>query len=90
MQALLSYLPFVNLIVSRGMPDAPPPMVTSIIEKAIVAIIAGGMGAYVSIKVLESQFIGLKEQVTAVSNQVERVNSKVEKLRDDLYIPRIR
>jgi len=84
--SLLSYVPFVGLMLND--PSIQSPISVRLVETAIMSVVAGGFSMYVTVQVLSSDIRGLKEAIIKVEGKVEQVDTKLEKVRTDLYIPR--
>lgn len=80
------YLPFVGL--AMGTDTSKSPMITRMLEAAIMSAVAGGFALYVSVEVIKGELNNIANRVEAVAIQVEKVDQKVERVRNDLYIPR--
>ena len=76
--------PFVALAMGR----VERPLATKLIETAVMSIIAGAVGVYVGIEVIKNDLQYLKQAVTETNVKIEHVDTKVEQLRRDLYVPR--
>tara|TARA_R110000803_G_scaffold210829_1_gene284079 strand:- start:22209 stop:22484 length:276 start_codon:yes stop_codon:yes gene_type:complete len=82
----INYLPFVGLTMNNM--DVKSPFITRMLEAAIMSVVAGGFAMYVSVAIIKTELEQVRNSVTAVAVQVELVNRKIEKVRDDLYVPR--
>tara|TARA_R110000822_G_C15338773_1_gene495885 strand:- start:12202 stop:12477 length:276 start_codon:yes stop_codon:yes gene_type:complete len=82
----INYLPFVGLTMNNM--DVKSPFITRMFEAAIMSAVAGGFAMYVSVAIIKTEIDQLRVSVFAVATQVEQVNRKIEKVRDDLYVPR--
>tara|TARA_R110000803_G_scaffold4054_9_gene13928 strand:- start:4217 stop:4492 length:276 start_codon:yes stop_codon:yes gene_type:complete len=82
----INYLPFVGLNMSNM--DVKSPFITRMLEAAIMSAVAGGFAMYISVAIIKTEIDQLRVGMSAVSAQVEVVNKKIEKVRDDLYVPR--
>lgn len=79
-------VPFIGLMA--GQPIDSTPFVTRLLETAIMSIVAAAVGIYVGVEVIKSDIAYLKQGVSEVNIKVEKVETKVEQLRHDLYVPR--
>ena len=82
----INYLPFVGLTMDNM--DVKSPFITRMLEAAIMSVVAGGFAMYVSVAIIKTEIDQLRISVTMVATQLEQVNHKIEKVRDDLYVPR--
>lgn len=80
------YVPFLGL--AAGKPIGSTPMFTRMVETAIMSIVAGAVGLYVGVEVIKNDMQYLKSGVAEVNTKVEKLESKVEQIRHDLYVPR--
>lgn len=80
------FIPFLGL--AAGKPIGSTPMLTRMIETAIMSIIAGAVGVYVGVEVIKNDLQYLKSGVAEVNHKVEKLENKVEQIRADLYVPR--
>lgn len=81
----MDYLPFFSLMTGR--PPATP-FITRLIETAVMSVVAGAVGVYVGVEVIKNDLIYIKQGQTEINHKIEQVDSKVEQLRRDLYVPR--
>lgn len=83
---LIDFLPFVTLMA--GNPSNKTPMVTRMIEMAIMSCVAGGFATYIGVEMLKVEIANIKTAIHQVEEKVEKMDGKVERIRSDLYIPR--
>lgn len=88
--SLMQYIPFIGLIANN--PNVKTPFGTKMAETAIMSVVAGGFALYVSVEVIKSELTAIKvsmeKRFDNIEIKVEQVDSKVERVRGDLYIPR--
>ena len=82
----LSYLPFFGLMA--GQSNGSTPIITKLLEAAVMSLVTSAIGVYVAVEVLKSDLNYLKSYATETNSKVEKVDAKVEQLRRDLYVPR--
>lgn len=84
------YIPFLSL--AFGQEGEHSPMITRLIEAAIIAAVSTGGSLYITVQVLSSQFESLSGQVEKLDDKVERYHrdttEDIRSMRRDLYIPR--
>ena len=68
--------------------EQSPPVITRLIELAIVSICTGTLGAYIGVQMLEKDVSALKENQYALMTKIERMDSRLDAIRTDLYIPK--
>ena len=80
------YIPFLGM--TAGKPIGTTPLMTRLIETAIMSIVAGAVGIYVGVEVIKNDLLYLKQGVTETNVKIEKLEEKVEQIRADLYVPR--
>lgn len=80
------YMPFVGL--AAGKPIGSTPIITRMVETAIMSVVAGAVGIYVGVEVIKNDLQYLKQGVTETNVKIEKLEAKVEQIRSDLYVPR--
>ena len=65
-----------------------PPVITRVIELAIVSVCTGTLGAYIGVQMLEKDVSSLKENQYVLLNKIERIDHRLDAIRSDLYIPK--
>lgn len=83
---MLEYLPFVTLMA--GQPASQTPIVTRMIETAVMACVAGAFATYIGVELLKVEIVNIKNAIEKVEEKVEKIDGKVERIRTDLYIPK--
>lgn len=83
---VLDYLPFVTLMA--GQPSHQTPIVTRLIETAIMSCVAGGFATYIGVEMLKVEIANIKTAIHQVDDKVGKVDEKIERVRSDLYVPR--
>jgi hypothetical protein len=73
-RALIEYIPFIGAIIGH---QETSPLLTSLIEKAIIATAAAGMAVYVGYKVLENDVNNIKGQLAATTLKIDRLDDRV-------------
>lgn len=79
------YIPFMSLMA--GNPQNTP-LITKMIETAVMSVVAGAVGVYVGVEVIKNDLTYLKAGISETNQKVEKLDEKVEQLRRDLYVPR--
>lgn len=80
------YVPFLGL--AAGRPIGSTPIFARMAETAIMSIVAGGVGIYVGVEVIKNDLAYLKQGVNETNTKIEKLETKVEQIRHDLYVPR--
>ena len=81
----VEYMPFFGL--AAGQPAGSTPIITRIIETMVMSLVAGAVGVYVGVEVIKNDLIYLKQGIAETNIKIERVDTKVEQIRRDLYRP---
>lgn len=74
----LDYLPFVALVVNN---PRQTPFVTKMMETAVMSCVAAGFATYIGVELL-------KVEITNIKAAIQTVDAKVERIRNDMYVPR--
>lgn len=78
------WLPFAALMARNSPPNRP--MLTRILEQLMVAVIAGGLAAYVAIEVTNAvQDVQIKQVQEQLKDSEERVTKQLEEIRAVLF-----
>jgi hypothetical protein len=85
-RTLIDVIPFLGLAMAKGTPNSP--LMTRLIETAIMSVIAGGFATYLGVKLLEQEMTGIKGSIVRIEASVEKIDNKLERVRSDIYVPR--
>lgn len=84
--SLVDYIPFVGLAINHDATRTP--IVTKLIETAIMAAVAAGFATYIGVELLRQDVTSLKTSLDKLDSKIEKLDEKVERVRSDLYVPR--
>lgn len=84
-KTLLDFIPFIGLMVS---PPRNLPIVTKLLETAIMSAVAGAFATYIGVEMLKVEIVNIKSAIHEVEKKVEKVDEKIERVRGDVYVPR--
>ena len=77
----LQVIPFVSLFAAGECDKISTPLATRMIETAIMSAVAAGIGMYVTTQITS-------ERIRQLEKKIDRIETQVERVRSDLYIPR--
>lgn len=81
------YVPFIGLAINQDVTKTP--IVTKMVESAVMAVAATGFAMYVGVELLKQDVSAVRESITKLDHKIEKLDEKVERIRSDIYVPRV-
>lgn len=82
---IMNYVPFISMMVKQE----KSPLVTKLLETAIMAGLAFGASLYVAVPIIQKEIAVLHRDVEKIEQKVEKIDEKVERIKTDIYKPYI-